>query len=180
MKDFFDYKKPALWITATLAAACVVPAVLVLRNSKRSLKRLLGRIYRVEKVIYQAPFYSFEHKQGEAPLFRLTDSCELLEMARGEEAWVSLGLLEGLALDQGNFDDLFVTGRERAIARLRRNNCRAWRIGRVQDPVFYYFLQQRRGDLYLAQGYRADGLEASESKASVIRYLLALRPVDSE
>ena len=185
VKDFFDYKKPALWITATLAAASIIPAVLVLRSSKRSLKHLLGRVYRVMAVSYQAPFYSFTYTPEEAPLFQLTDSCELLvksDRLQGEDGggWTSLGLMEDLALDKVNFDDLFVTGGERHIARLRRGNYRAWRFDPPEGSVFYYLLQQRKSELYLAQLYRADASESPDSKASMIRCLFSLSPSDSE
>ena len=41
MKNFLNCKNPALWVTATVAAARVIPVVLTLRSPKRKAKDIL-------------------------------------------------------------------------------------------------------------------------------------------
>lgn len=188
MKDPYHNKKPALWLTAGLAAASLVPAVLLLKKARKSPADLEGRAYEVESIVYQAPFYRFSYQPETAPLFRLQEGMELSFSPRGpggEEklpSWQKLGSMEDLDLEKENFDRLFFTGRDLIYHLLRRKNARAWKLDLKDDPqgTFYYLLQQKNGRVYLALGYRTDGLQSQDSKASIIRWLFLLAPVNTQ
>lgn len=182
MKNFFDSKKPALWITATIAAAAVVPAVILLKRAK-SQPLLFGQTLSVAEIAYQAPFYSFSYTTETAPQFRFSEDLVLSSKGdvpgKGEQAgWVKLGLMQEFSLDEAHFDNLFFTGREREIARIRRRNAKAWKLDIPDDQkaAFYYLLQQKNGDLFLTYGYQMDGKDLPESQASIIRWLFRLCP----
>lgn len=186
MKDYFDYKKPALWITAGLAAASLVPAVLLLlKKPKRLLRSLMGQALAVGEIVYQAPFYDLTCTLASAPLYRLEPGMGLWVKASdrggpGPSEWTFLGTLTDLKLEEGNFDNRFYTGKEALFCDLRKKNRRAWQLDLVDDDkgAFYYLLQQKRGQLYLAYGYRTDGLKSPDSLASIIRWLFLLLPLD--
>ncbi|HZK28754.1 MAG TPA: hypothetical protein VFD19_00890, partial [Clostridia bacterium] len=115
MKSFLDYKNPALWITATVAAACIVPAVLVLKNPKRKAKNIFDWQYSVADVLYQASFYSSTCTPDTAPLYHFSGDRQLfvkdsaMDQDDGAE-WQLLGRMEAITLSKTNFDDLFFTG----------------------------------------------------------------------
>lgn len=186
MKNFFDNKKPALWITATIAAAAVVPAVILIKKSRRQ-SALFDQDFLVAEVTYQAPFYALTYTPETAPQFRFTEDLQLFSRGglpgNGEEAgWEELGSLCEFTLDEAHFDNLFYTGREREIARIRRRNDKAWRldIPQGEKAAFYYLLLQKNGRVYLAYGYHMDEKKDPESRASIIRWLFKLSPSDSE
>lgn len=185
MKNFFDSKRPALWITATVAAAAVVPAVILLKKSRQP-KLLFDQSYFVCEIVYQAPFYSFSCTPETAPLFRISGDYELYSKGdmpdQGDQAsWVNLGPMLEFVLDEDHFDNLFFTGKEREIARIRRRNAKAWRLDISQDQkeVFYYLLRQKNGQIYLVYGYHADGQKSPETRSSIIRWLFKLSPSSS-
>ena len=183
MKDFFDYRKPALWITAGLAAASLLPAVLLLKKPGRLVKSLLDQTFRVKTILYQAPFYALAYTLDSTPAYRLGTSLDLWSRVHDPadpegSPWLALGQMTGFTLDQKNFDNLFFTGREVLFRNLRRKNHKAWQLDLAEDPkgAFYYLLQQKNGDVYLAYGYRTDGLNSPDSQASIIRWLFLLTP----
>lgn len=187
MKDFFDPKKPALWITAGLAAASLVPAVMILKKPRRYLIRLFDRDLRVDDRIYCAPFYSFAQCPDKAPLFRLTARQHLL--VKGDilsdqpgSKWQDLGAMTLFDLNSLNFDSLFYTGLETEIARMRRRNYKAWQLDVPGQPhaAFYYLLQQRNGDILLAYGHHTGENEEDGQSASIIRWLFRLLPLEPE
>ena len=181
MKDYFDYKKPALWITAGLAAASLVPAVLLLKKPKRLLRSLMGQALAVGEIVYQAPFYDLTYTRASAPIYRLEPGMGLWVKASdrggpGPSEWTCLGTMTDLKLEEGNFDNRFFTGEETLFGDLRKKNRRAWQLDPADNDqgAFYYLLQQKRGQLYLAYGYRTDGLKSPDSQASIIRWLFLL------
>lgn len=101
-------------------------------------------------------------------------------MIREGDDWKSLGVMGEFSLSQDNFDKLFFTGREREFARIRRRNSTAWRLDVTEDQkaAFYYLLQRRNGQVYLAYGYHTDGRDSLDSQASIIRWLFRLIPTD--
>ncbi len=180
MKDAFDYKKPTLWITATLAAASVVPAVLMIRNSRRRKSHLFDQELVIDRLLYEAPFYTASFDPAVSPSFLFSNENELQMKGHFHSIenadWKSLGKMDALTLDRPHFDDLFFTGKEHVFWRLRKQNKKAWQMDVKEGELcaFYYLLQQRNGEVYLAYGYRADGLDRPESTASIIRWLFYL------
>ncbi|MBQ8815161.1 MAG: hypothetical protein IJZ85_11790 [Lachnospiraceae bacterium] len=76
------------------------------------------------------------------------------------------GRFESFALSEKKFDSFFDwssdkgvwTNGENLAAMLRRNNAHAWKLDvpstrYMGDQPFYYLLQQKNGDVYLAHGY---------------------------
>lgn len=176
MKGFFDHKRPALWITASLAAASVVPAVLLLRKPRQR-RPHPELVFEVDKIAYQAPFYSVRFEAETAPYYRFSEDARLLTKEPQASSWQELGQMEEIPLRKVIFDDFFFTGDRSYFLKLRRRNRRAWLLDCREgtDHVFYYLLQQAGGDLYLAFGYRTDEKEGAEERASIIRCLFKLR-----
>lgn len=181
MKDVFDYKKPTLWITATIAAASVVPAVLMIRHTRRKRAELFENELVIDELLHEAPFYTTDFDWDHSPAFRFTRDAELwmkghFHKIDDKDEWTMLGVMDAMTLDRQCFDELFITGKEHLFWRLRKRNKSAWQLD-VQEgerAAFYYLLQQKNGDIYLAYGYRADGLNRPESTASIIRWLFDL------
>ncbi|HPX92573.1 MAG TPA: hypothetical protein PK646_03605 [Bacillota bacterium] len=180
MKRPFDDKKPALWITATLAAAAVVPAVILLKKARRSNAFPLDQTLCVEMIPYQAPFYSFSYTPETAPRFRFTQAHELV--IQKDRQWENLGVMEEFELDETCFDKLFFTGRDWEFARIRKKNSMAWRLDAAdeQRAGFYYLLHQKNGGIYLAHGYHTDGRDSPDSQSSIIRWLFKMETADSD
>jgi hypothetical protein len=93
-----------------------------------------------------------------------------------------------VALTEDNFDHYFIIiddisgwRGEESMKKIRQDNQKAWRLILKNDPnhVFYYVLQQKNGDVYLAYGYHDPESETdSYHGASSIRWLFQLARVD--
>ena len=181
MKNFLNCKNPALWVTATVAAACVIPVVLTLRSPKRKAKDILDCQLSVKEIAYQAPFYSFTYIPDQAPTYQFLSDQQLfvkddfLTKDYSKE-WRSLGTMELVKLTEANFDDLFFTGQDRLFPRIRRKNLNTWQLDISGDPdsIFYYLMQQKNGDVYLAYGYRTDGQNNLDSRGCIVRWLFLM------
>jgi hypothetical protein len=103
--------------------------------------------------------------------------------------WQSLGGMSELTLTEDNFDRYFlviddISGwrEENGAETLRRDNRKAWQLIIEDDPnhVFYYVLQQKNGDIYLAYGYHSTGSNVTPpSGASSIRWLFQMSQTDN-
>lgn len=167
VKSVLRYQKPAFWVIAAAALACIVTAVCLLTNpvdTPKAADGLFSRGYTVESVEYAAPQYSFVMTADKAPRYFLTKDRMLVTKGGAlspEES--AFGPAQKVTLTKENFDRGFEqngTGGEgwenTSAARLREGNQNAWHITapREADDGFYYLLRQKNGDIYLTYDFR--------------------------
>lgn len=185
IKNVMHYKKPGPRTIAGAIAACIIIAVCFLTNPKDNplyAPEPFGYSYSVETIVYEALQYSFSYTSDTAPQYCLTADYVLMA-AEDAENWLTLGSMTGASLSRDNFDHYFqnnggISGWREDITpgKLRRGNKKTWKLLVSDSPnsVFYYVLQQKNGDVYLAYGYHGAEDEAEPSFASSIRWLFKL------
>ena len=185
VKSVMNYKKPAFWIIIASVVTCIAVAVCFLTNPKDipsgALTNIHSHTYVVEEVTYEGGMYSFSVVAGDnSPIYSITENMILSSQKEVSEegVWAELGKLEEMKLTKENFDNLFVTSGNWAenanVKKIRSNTENAWQLIYGHN-VFYYVLQQKNGDLYLAYGYRAPAPDADPgSFVDHIRWLFKL------
>lgn len=172
VKSVMSYKKPAFWIAAVGVIACVVVAVCFLTNPKEDVSNVpkpFGASYRVVDDAYYDPLISSRYIVGETtPYYSFTNDYALFESKKGALNWEQVhGKFEEIKLKKDNFDAYFnmmgsdIVWQEDLSEKLRKENEKTWRFD-VQKNIddeknrsdFYYFMQQKNGDVYLAVGSR--------------------------
>jgi beta-lactamase regulating signal transducer with metallopeptidase domain len=197
IKNALNWKKPTLWITIISAVLTVLIVIICALNPKEDTlvtAEPFGHSYRVESVVYEAPQYSFSYSPETAPKYCLTSDNQLmvredLLLENQLNGWQSLGGMNEVTLTEDNFDryllvidDISGWREEKSAERLRHDNQKAWQLILEDDPnhVFYYVLQQKNGDIYLAYGYHSTGSnEPLSSGAASIRWLFHINRIDS-
>jgi len=200
IKNVLNWKKPSVWITTLAAAICIIIITACTFNPKDDTlyaSEPFDHTYRVTNVVFDAPQYSFTYTPETAPQYCLTSDYQLMvkeDMQQENEAdgWKSLGGMSEVALTEDNFDRYFIMiddisgwRGEESMEKVRRDNQKAWRLILENDPnhVFYYVLQQKNDDVYLAYGYHDPESETEYyyGASSSIRWLfqLALDPVSN-
>lgn len=165
IQGVLDYQKPAFWKVIIATVICVMAAACFLTNPKGGAPKLLGHEYEVEKIVYESPLLSAMLTPREAPSYSVTADGMLLEkrsaLLYGEEAskeWVVCGNVEEITLTEDNFDQYIywngpILEQDLAPSELREQNERAWYVeSEVETGKFYYILQQKNGDIYVAEG----------------------------
>ena len=185
VKSVLHYRKPAFWVVLAAVLLCVAVAVCFLTNPKAPSLEVLPHIhshsYVVAEVTYQDGMYSFTVTPGEnAPIYAITEDMTLASQKEvtADGIWAELGKLEETELTKENFDDLFVTPASwadgAAAEKIRGNTANAWKLLYRQE-MFYYVLQQKNGELYLACGYQEPAKDADPgSFTEHIRWLYKL------
>lgn len=119
IKGILSYKKPALWIVAAAAIACIVTAVCFLTDPAESKNsdNIYGTRYTVAEVLYDAPWYNAVYAPGNAPDFVFTPEGELLQRNFGgvmgnNPVWNMVGVFHCPAAGP-------MSGRRRAMGRER-------------------------------------------------------------
>ena len=194
VKSVLRYKKPGFWLVAAAAAACGIAAVCFLTDpAKEELyaPEPFGHSYLVEKILYDAPQYSFTDTAESAPGY--TFSSDYAMLVKGDLSADAGGDKQGYAaygfrkidLERGNFDDCFLDvdgvsgweGGEDSAASLRRENSSAWCLEEEgENNVFYYLMLQKDGGTYLACGCQNPDRETFSP--SHIRWLFRLKRTD--
>lgn len=193
------WKRPKLWLTVIATVLCIAAVAACAANpqTEPGVLQPFGSTYRVEEIVYSAPYYSFSYTCATAPVYCLSVDGVLLSAPASDNPqvfaeWEFLGSMEEIALSKENFDRYFrdtageVSGwREgsSAAASVRRENQTAWRLLRETDNFteLYYVLQQDSGAVYLAYGYYdLEGETDPESDDSRFRWLFALTPESSD
>lgn len=188
IRNVLGWKKPKAGITVVSAALCAVMLVACAANPKKEaeLESPFGYSYRVEEIVYDAPWYDFSYTLETAPGYRLTEDRQIAILGGsalgGEELLPAV--LEEFTLTKDDFDNCFFSDAESGAAetadfsKLRRENKSAWRtvLPGAPNDVFYSIMQQKNGDLYLVYGYEA----SEESGHSSIRWLFKLARQDAE
>lgn len=165
IKNVLGYKKPAFWTIIFAAAVCIIVAVCFLTNPKKPASELFGHSYAVEEIVYESPLLSVMLEPETAPSYSVTEEGKLMEkrspLLYGEEAskeWVICGSAEEINLTVDNFDQ-YVYWNGTILTpmispeELREQNKKAWYVdSEAEGGTFYYILQQKNGDIYLADG----------------------------
>lgn len=115
----------------------------------------IGKQYSVEKVVYANGSISFTYTSENAPQFKISESLEFLykKEAPVEDEWKKIDGLQPIKLQRSDFDNLFTSEiwENGASARkIRKNNLHAFSAFDL-DGTLYYLLEQKNGDIYIAQ-----------------------------
>ena len=171
VKSVMSYKKPAFWIAAVGVIACVAAAVCFLTNPQDELvdepELLAHASYRVIEDTYYLPLISSRYiVGGTTPYYMISNDYAFYESKKDTCNWEQIyGSFQEIRLAKDNFDVYFsmmggsTVGKEELAEKLRKENSKAWRFDIQKDAEdaknvdkFYYFLLQKNGDVYLAQG----------------------------
>ena len=162
VKTVLNYKKPAFWIVILAVLALIVTAVCFLTDPVTA-GEPFGKIYQVEKVVYQNPVLSYYMTESDAPLFQLAEDGELL-IQQEPDKWESRGLFTEMDMAEANPADWFFGEElgwegEEAFQTVLGNIQTAW-IAELPDPqrpgyTRVCLLLRNNGALYLGDGYDA-------------------------
>ncbi len=168
VRSIMNYRKPAFWLTILALVICTVVAVCFLTDPVTGAGDLTeagwiaGQPYGVVQVTYENPAISYTMVAGEnTPQYKIDDTMHLysaIEHSR-EPKWTDLGMLAEMELAEDTFDKLFMSNSGygwldgKSASAIRENTVRAWQVSYKQENLFYYILQQKNGELYLAYGY---------------------------
>ena len=162
IKNLANWRKPAFWVVLVAVILCIVLAVCLLTDPVETeltaLPQLYSHSYGVVEVTYQSgEVEDALTPQVDTPTYAISEDMELLSKGEfGAEDWTNLGTLTELKLSRENFDKLFLleSGWEKgeSASDIRKNNAKAWSLV-YHDDVLYYVLQQKNGEMFLAQGY---------------------------
>lgn len=136
----------------------------------------LGKQYLGEKIIYENGLYSFVLSDTDIPQFLISDEdFSLLTSDYPESAvsstWFKIDGLQKITLKKSNFDDLFETAVWKygyTAKSLRKNNLNAFSAFDLSGRM-YYLLEQKNGDIFIAQGY---------TQTNSFRWIFKMREAD--
>lgn len=158
MKKVRKHKKSAFLIIIAAAVTCIVAVIcfLIIPGDSAS-ERIdpFGKYYKVEDIIFESGMYSFSYSAETAPKYYVTKEKALWVLEdKSSTDWLNAGNFEEVRLTEDNFDRYFL-GIRGSASSMRRNNQKAWRLLATDspEPVFYYLLLQKNGELYLTYGY---------------------------
>lgn len=120
----------------------------------------LGKQYIGEKIVFENGLYSFVLSDNDIPQFLISDEDFSLLTTDYPEAtfsssWYKIDGLQKIELKSSNFDDLFepaVWKHGYSAKSLRKNNLNAFSAFDLSGRM-YYLLEQKNGDIFIAQGY---------------------------
>ena len=161
VKSVMHYKKPAFWMIAAAILASIAAGVCFLTDPPMTALDALPLVHPHGYTVAEKIYVSQALTEDEFATFRFRIINDMELGFRRDildtygVGWNVLGQLTEFDLTKENFDELFYTdgwqGKATASA-LRKNNVHAWQLIYNRDS-FYYVLQQKNGDLYLAYGY---------------------------
>ena len=147
-----NYKKPAFWVVI-ITMFVVVGLCLGLMMNPKSSTTFNGSSYRVEKILYEAPMYSFSFTLDTAPQFFITSDYQLYSKQVTDEDWV---MHDGLYRHKIARQDLYALfnplyndirekiDQSKLIYRADTND---------DNQTFYLVIQLKSGNVLLAIGY---------------------------
>ena len=161
VKTVLNYKKPAFWIVLVAILALVTTAVCFLTDPVKG-DAAFGKVYQVEKVVYQNPVLSYYMTETDAPLFQVAEDGELL-IQREAGQWDSAGMLEKVEMSKDELPGWFfgeTIGWEdkTSLEELAEKVETAWMIKttdakRPGHLQVWLLLQLSSGEMYLADAY---------------------------
>ncbi len=111
------------------------------------------------KIFDNGSFSSILYEGSDIPQFSISEDLKLLTSEHPKNdlssAWYEIGELEEFKLKKANFDDIanvdiWNDGYSAEI--LRKNNLNAFKVENKADNNFYYLLEQKNGEIYIAKG----------------------------
>ena len=168
IKNILNWRKPTRWISVVLSVLCLAGALFALSDP---IYASTEGTFRVTEILYTNGSYSFVPTVSILnPTFYIREGDQLHLMTRDPDGTghldpptLLLGELEEVELTRYNFDKRFVNldlwFREGFSGEtLRERNHKAWYIYSEADGLqrFYYFLQQKNGDILLVDGFEPE------------------------
>ena len=147
-------------------------------DKENELEEIHSQVYEVAEVVFGDSTLDVVIVAGEnSPIYSIDEDMLLYSKEYNEDDWRTRGNLETVELTKDNFDALFRSDDFEASS-IRKDTVNAWQLIYNQD-FFYYILQQKNGDLYLANGYY-DYLEKEDvySDDTSISWLFKLKKGD--
>ncbi len=189
VKNVLTYRRPAFWLILVSLLLTFTASVFFLTNPKEQASPF-GQRYQMSEVTCAPANISFQYTPENTPLYELNEdqSLTILEnpivQAQPESDAVNVSQenipLEPFTLTKKNFDDYFHNTPTRwqgtTMEELRKDNAKAWRsypLSDSSDSCFYYLLQQKNGELYLALGID-DAPATDGSLTYYLRYIFRL------
>ncbi len=115
--------------------------------------------YMPEKAAYTEP--SSDYTNDNIPQFKVDNfSFSLLKKEPDSSEWEKIGELWSIKLEKSNFDEFFLTANwadGASAQKIRKDNLHAFSAF-DGDKTYYYLLEQKNGDVYIAQS----GTESSD------------------
>ena len=146
-----------------------------IKFSVKGIFSFAGKQYAGEKIIYEnGSFSSIIYTNSNIPQFMVSEQdLELLTTNDNSlsSAWKRIDGLQRIALKKSNFDELFtaeIWEDGYSAAQIRKNNLNAFSANTLKG-TWYYLLEQKNGDIYIAQ---------SDGVTSNFRWLFKMREVD--
>lgn len=111
------------------------------------------------KIFDNGSFSSIFYEGSNIPQFSISEDLKLLTNEhpanKVSSAWYEIGELEEFKLKKSNFDDIanvdiWNDGYSAEI--LRENNLNSFKVENKADNNFYYLLEQKNGEIYIAKG----------------------------
>ena len=172
--NVLNYKKPKFWVII-LAIVFVLIIGLGLAANPKSVASFNGSSYRVQKILYEAPIYSFSYTLDTAPEFCISADFVLYSKQPSAEDWVMHGGLNPYKISSRELYDLFIPPVGN-IQEIINQTELVYRVAIDDDPkTFYMVLQLKNGDVLLAVGYDYDKRDFRH-----IRWLFKLERIGEE
>ncbi len=155
IRHVLDHKKPRTWVVLTALVLCGILALALMTNPRQKPSFTSAR-YRVDRILYDAPQYSFTYTRDTAPQFTITSDYVLMSRSGIDDTatWANMGGLYPVDYSRQElyslFDPLYCTAHEQLdqvaiIYRAEPFN--------VSAKLFFLVMQTYDGDILLAQGY---------------------------
>ena len=133
----------------------------------------MGRQYAGEKIVYEnGSFSSIIYTNDNIPQFKISEQLEFLY--KTEEVlnyeWKKIDGIQKIKLEKSNFDDLFTSEIWHdgiTAKKIRKNNLNAFSSFDLNGTM-YYLLEQKNGDIYIAQ---------SNGNTSDFRWLFKMKEI---
>lgn len=152
IKNVLNYKRPKFWIVA-IAVPIAVALCAGLMTNPKSPTTFNGSSYRVEEILYQAPWYSFIYTLDTAPQYTISSDYALYSKEISDEDW---NMHDGLYRYEISKQELYALFRP-ILNNVDKEIDKAKLIYRSDtkdsNRTFYLVIQQKNGDVLLAVGY---------------------------
>lgn len=114
----------------------------------------IDKQYSVEKVVYADESCSYAYTKESLPQFKISELSEFLYKREGSpDEWKRIDGLQPIKLKRSDFDCLFTSSiweNGTSARKIRKNNLNAFSAFDL-DGTVYYLLEQKNGDIYIAQ-----------------------------
>lgn len=149
IRSALRWKKPGVWVTVIALILCVA-AIVVCTADPREKDDFypFAETYRAEEVVYQCPMLSMLYRPETLPEICLSSDQAMFLREPYEALQTQAGTFHPVELDKEEFDALFLVPLTEIGEGLRKHNKNLWRL---EGETLYYLLEQKNGDLYLAQ-----------------------------